>query len=155
QGVTALMDIETGPDGALWYLQGGGYTNATLKRLVGPGAAPPPTTPPAPATPVPSPTTPAGGPPPSIPGSGSPTLPGPGQTGNAIFLDYWNSHGGLTQQGYPISGLLTEVSDLNGQTYTVQYFERAVFEYHPENQPPYNVLLSQLGTFRYHQKYPA
>jgi hypothetical protein len=35
----------------------------------------------------------------------------------------------------------------------VQYFERAVFEYHPENQPPYNVLLSQLGTFRYREKY--
>jgi hypothetical protein len=28
-----------------------------------------------------------------------------------------------------------------------------VFEYHPENQPPYNVLLSQLGTYRYHEKY--
>jgi phosphate ABC transporter phosphate-binding protein len=31
----------------------------------------------------------------------------------------------------------------------IQYFERAVFEYHPENQPPYNVLLAQLGRFRY------
>jgi len=34
----------------------------------------------------------------------------------------------------------------------VQYFERAVFEAHPENAPPYDVLLSQLGTFRYQQK---
>ena len=39
--------------------------------------------------------------------------------------------------------------------YKVQYFERAVFEYHPENQPPYNVLLSQLGTFRHRDKYGA
>jgi hypothetical protein len=31
----------------------------------------------------------------------------------------------------------------------VQYFERAVFEHHPENQPPYNVLLSLLGKFRF------
>jgi hypothetical protein len=35
----------------------------------------------------------------------------------------------------------------------VQYFERAVFEYHPENAAPYDVLLSQLGTFRYRDKY--
>ena len=40
-----------------------------------------------------------------------------------------------------------ETSDLNGKPYTVQYFERAVFEMHPENQPPNDVLLSQLGTY--------
>jgi methionine-rich copper-binding protein CopC len=79
------------------------------------------------------------------------------QTGHRVggkFLDYWNSHGGLAQQGYPISDEFTEKSDLNGKTYTVQYFERAVFESHPENQPPYDVLLSQLGTFMFKQKYP-
>jgi C-terminal peptidase prc len=37
----------------------------------------------------------------------------------------------------------------------VQYFERAVFEYHPENQAPYDVLLSQLGTTRYKALYAA
>jgi carboxyl-terminal processing protease len=77
-------------------------------------------------------------------------------TGHAVcgaFLEYWKSHGGLAQQGYPISGALTEVSDLNGQPYTVQYFERAVFEAHPENQAPYDVLLSQLGRFRYRDTY--
>jgi hypothetical protein len=47
-----------------------------------------------------------------------------------------------------------EKSDLDGKTYKVQYFERAVFEHHPENPAPYDVLLSQLGTFRYKQKYP-
>ncbi len=72
-----------------------------------------------------------------------------------IFLDYWNTHGGLAQQGYPISNEFTEVSDLDGKSYTVQYFERAVFEMHPENQPPYNVLLSQLGTFELKKRYPA
>ncbi len=30
----------------------------------------------------------------------------------------------------------------------MQYFERAEFEYHPENQAPYDLLLTQLGTFR-------
>jgi len=69
------------------------------------------------------------------------------------FLKYWQEHGGLQQQGYPISEEFTEVSDLNGKPYTVQYFERAVFEWHPENTPPYNVLLSQLGHFRYFNKY--
>jgi CubicO group peptidase (beta-lactamase class C family) len=78
-----------------------------------------------------------------------------GQTVCGTFLQYWNTHGSLAQQGYPISGQLHETSDTDGKTYTVQYFERAVFELHPENQPPNNVLLSLLGTFLYRQKYPA
>ncbi|HUP26976.1 MAG TPA: plastocyanin/azurin family copper-binding protein, partial [Chloroflexia bacterium] len=65
------------------------------------------------------------------------------------FLEYWQKNGGLAQQGFPISDEFTEKSDLNGQTYRVQYFERAVFELHPENKAPYDVLLSQLGKFRY------
>lgn len=77
-----------------------------------------------------------------------------GKTVSGAFLDYWNKNGGLAQQGYPISNVMQEVSDLNGKPYQVQYFERAVFEQHPENKPPYDVLLSQLGTFRYKQKYP-
>jgi hypothetical protein len=70
-----------------------------------------------------------------------------------IFLRYWDSHGGLAQQGFPISDEFIELSDLDGKSYKVQYFERAVFEYHPENRPPFDVLLSQLGTFRYRQEY--
>jgi len=45
------------------------------------------------------------------------------------------------------------VSVVDGKPYTVQYFERAVFELHPENQPPYDVLLSLLGALRYGEKY--
>lgn len=72
------------------------------------------------------------------------------------FWQYWQSHGGLAQQGYPISDEFTEISDLNGKPYTVQYFERAVFELHPENAgTPYEILLSQLGTFRLNEKYPG
>ncbi|MGI8586087.1 MAG: redoxin domain-containing protein [Chloroflexia bacterium] len=82
------------------------------------------------------------------------TFPETGKAVTGIFLDYWNAHGGLAQQGYPISGEMTERSPVDGKTYTVQYFERAVFEYHPANAAPYNVLLSQLGTFRLHQRYP-
>jgi hypothetical protein len=69
------------------------------------------------------------------------------------FRGYWEQHGGLAQQGYPISDEFTEVSPLDGKPYRVQYFERAVFELHPENQAPFDVLLSQLGTFQYQQKY--
>ena len=70
------------------------------------------------------------------------------------FLAYWKGHGGLAQQGFPISGEFKEVSDVDGKPYTVQYFERAVFELHPENRPPFDVLLSLLGSMTYKLKYP-
>jgi polysaccharide biosynthesis protein PslG len=38
-----------------------------------------------------------------------------------------------------------QVETLEGKPYTVQWFERARFELHPENQPPYDVLLGLLG----------
>lgn len=79
------------------------------------------------------------------------------ETGKTVcgkFLTYWEGHGGLAQQGFPLSNSFQEKSDLDGKTYTVQYFERAVFEDHPEDQPPYDVLLSQLGTFQFQRKYP-
>lgn len=80
------------------------------------------------------------------------------ETGKRVggrFLQYWQQNGGLAQQGFPISDEFMERSDLDGKTYRVQYFQRAVFEYHPENRPPFDVLLSQLGTFRYRAKYSA
>ena len=76
------------------------------------------------------------------------TFPETGKTMGGIFLQYWDRHGGLAQQGYPISDVIQETSDVDGRIYTVQYMERAVFEHHSENQPPYNVLLSLLGVFR-------
>lgn len=86
--------------------------------------------------------------------TGSRTFPETGKTVSGAFLSYWNAHGGLAQQGYPISAEMQEKSDTNGKTYTVQYFERAVFEAHPENAAPNDVLLSLLGNFLYKQKYP-
>src|SRR5207248_1051357 len=78
------------------------------------------------------------------------------ETGHKVggkFLDYWNAHGALAQQGFPISDEFTEVSDLDGKPYLVQYFERAVFEEHTEfANTPNEVLLSQLGTFRLRAK---
>ncbi|HEY8598523.1 MAG TPA: hypothetical protein VIL85_08840 [Thermomicrobiales bacterium] len=80
------------------------------------------------------------------------------QTGKQVcgrFLEYWRANGGLAQQGLPLSDPFDERSDVNGQTYKVQYFERARFEYHPENQAPYDVLLGLLGGEQYRVKYPA
>ncbi|HST04539.1 MAG TPA: thermonuclease family protein [Chloroflexia bacterium] len=87
--------------------------------------------------------------------AGSIFVPETGHRIGSTFYQYWLSHGGLRQQGYPISDEFSEVSALNGQPYTVQYFERAVFEFHPENPDPNKVLLSQLGTFVYSSRYPA
>ncbi len=77
------------------------------------------------------------------------------QTGHYLcygFRSYWHAHGlefgdagssyreSLALFGYPIS----EEFQQNGVT--VQYFERARFEWHPENPDPYKVLLGLLGT---------
>jgi hypothetical protein len=82
------------------------------------------------------------------------TFPETGKTVSGRFFEYWQQNGGLAQQGFPISEPFQEKSDVDGKTYTVQYFERAVFEQHPENPRPYDVLLTQLGSLRYNQKYP-
>jgi hypothetical protein len=45
--------------------------------------------------------------------------------------------------GLPLSSPKPEL--IEGREYTVQWFERARFELHPENAPPFNVLLGLLG----------
>lgn len=71
------------------------------------------------------------------------------ETGHSLaygFKEYWEQHGGLYVFGYPISEEFQERNPDTGQTYTVQYFERARFEWHPENRgTPYEVLLGRLG----------
>src|SRR5947208_6772191 len=69
------------------------------------------------------------------------TFPETGKTVRDPFLAYWTTHGGLAQQGYPLSDELVAPSPTDGKPYAVQYFERAVFEYHPETAPN-SVLLS-------------
>ena len=70
-------------------------------------------------------------------------------TGHSLggpFLTYWNRYGGLPIFGYPLSEEFQERNEQNGQVYTVQYFERARFEYHPEYAgSPNEVLLGLLG----------
>ena len=55
------------------------------------------------------------------------------------FLAYFDRNGGLYSFGYPIS----EPFDEHGLL--VQYFQRARFEYHPENPLQYRVQLGLLG----------
>ncbi len=69
------------------------------------------------------------------------------------FLAYWQGHGldlgdpgiayreSLALFGYPISEPFVETDS----GLLVQYFERAVFEYHPNNADPYKVELRRLG----------
>lgn len=73
------------------------------------------------------------------------------------FLDYFRSHGldlgqpriseaeSLALFGMPLSEAADELSTVDGRSYLTQHFERARLEFHPENQPPYNVLLGLLG----------
>jgi hypothetical protein len=67
-----------------------------------------------------------------------------GHTLGGRFGDYWHANGGLAQFGFPLTEEFTQQLE-DGQTYTVQYFERARFEEHSANQPPYDVLLGQFG----------
>ncbi len=62
------------------------------------------------------------------------------------FLSYWERNGGLELFGYPITEEFSELNRQDGRTYTVQYFERNRFEYHPEHAgTQYEVLLGLLG----------
>jgi len=60
------------------------------------------------------------------------------------FRQYWEERGGLFVFGFPLTKTYYEVST-DGKTYLTQYFERARFEYHPENSQPYDVLLTLVG----------
>lgn len=137
-GPGAQTAASVGGNFVAWMSASGDTSTVSVAQVS--GVAPPLTAPIAPPIP--------------LPGSGSRLFSETGKAVGGIFLEYWLKNGGLPQQGYPISDVIGEVSDLNSKPYTVQYFERAVFEFHPENAPPYNVLLSQLGTFQYRKKYP-
>lgn len=76
-----------------------------------------------------------------------------GQAACDAFLSYWQSHGldfgddgvsfreSLGLFGYPISQEFIDPET----GLTSQYFERAVFEFHPDNPEEHQVLLRRLG----------
>jgi hypothetical protein len=68
-------------------------------------------------------------------------FPETGHNLSNVFRTYWEQNGGVMLFGYPITEEIRE----NGLT--VQYFEKARFEYHPENNgTANNVQLGLLGT---------
>ena len=124
--------------------------NAQARYLPTPGGDQP--APPPPDIPVnpPPPPPPSGNPafvpvpPPPLPELvGERYFPETGHTLRGEFFNYWERNGGLAVFGYPLSEEFTEQTPSG--TYTVQYFERQRFEFHPEKQYPYNVLLGRMG----------
>lgn len=68
------------------------------------------------------------------------------ETGYCItgrIREFWEQTGGLPIFGYPITPQREEM--IEGQPLQVQWFERNRLELHPENEPPYDVLLGRLG----------
>jgi hypothetical protein len=59
------------------------------------------------------------------------------------FRRFWEGNGGLAVFGFPLSEEFVETTPEG--SFLVQYFERNRFEFHPENAPPYNVLLGRLS----------
>lgn len=86
----------------------------------------------------------------------SPASPQPGKTYfrqtehnmGGSFASFWFAHNGQRIFGYPLSEEIQEQSADDGQLYTVQYFERARMEWHPELG---QVILGRLGV----QQYPT
>jgi N-acetylmuramoyl-L-alanine amidase len=61
---------------------------------------------------------------------------------DGAFASFWSQNGGLARFGLPLS---PAVVDPASNSLTVQYFERARFEVHPEAPPAYLVQLTLLG----------
>lgn len=69
------------------------------------------------------------------------------ETGHTIghgFKEFWEGHGGLEIFGFPLSEEKAEVCE-DGVTRTVQWFERACFEYHDDMPEGMRVQLRRLG----------
>ena len=59
------------------------------------------------------------------------------------FLTFWQTHGGVEILGFPISQPVVDERGL-----VIQFYERAIMEWHPDNPPAHRVLLALLGAER-------
>lgn len=85
---------------------------------------------------------------PAAPLDGARYFPETGHNLGGRFRAYWEANGGLAQFGLPLTEERWDtLSGASGVACCqTQYFERARFEYHPENAgTPYEVLLGQFG----------
>jgi hypothetical protein len=81
------------------------------------------------------------------PASGATYFPRTGFSIGGAFLTFWKKHGGAQTLGYPISPVLHEPNgDGTNRAYTLQYFENARMEVHPEqSNTPFAIELGLLG----------
>jgi spore germination protein YaaH len=71
------------------------------------------------------------------------------ETGHTIqngFKAYFDANGGVSRFGFPLTDEFQERNLADDRTYTVQYFERARFEWHPETS---SVALGKIGLERF------
>jgi len=67
------------------------------------------------------------------------------ETGHGLhngFKQFWDANGGIARFGYPLTEEFTERNPADDRMYTVQYFERARFEWHPDTS---SVALGKIG----------
>lgn len=62
------------------------------------------------------------------------------------MLRFWEQQGSTSVFGLPVTPAADQAAP--GGTVTIQYFERARLELHPENAAPYDVLLGRIGAER-------
>ncbi len=73
------------------------------------------------------------------------TFPETGQTSSNAFYEFWLAHGQAAILGYPVSPTFRWRQTDDAPEIVVQFYERAVLEWHPENPPPERVQLRRLG----------
>jgi lipoprotein-anchoring transpeptidase ErfK/SrfK len=64
--------------------------------------------------------------------AGQTFFPSTGHSLSGDFKTFWETNGGATLLGLPLSEQFNEVSPADGKVYRVQYFEHVKMEYHPE-----------------------
>lgn len=71
-----------------------------------------------------------------------------GHTVQGRFLAFYLSYGGEASLGYPLS------EEMSIEGWQVQYFEKGRLEYHPENEPAYQVTVGWLGDLLHRRRPP-
>src|SRR5690606_36684750 len=81
---------------------------------------------------------------------GESCLPETGFCISGRISEHWEQNGGLPVFGFPMCPQQEEL--VEGRPLQAQWFERNRLELHPENAPPYDVLLVRLGVDRLAQQ---
>jgi hypothetical protein len=71
-----------------------------------------------------------------------------GYTVQGRFLSFYLAYGGEDILGYPLS------EEMTIEGWEVQYFEKGRLEYHPENEPAYQVTVGWLGELLHRRRPP-